>query len=151
MGILEGMGLTSPTHILFVLVIALLVLGPKRLPEMAKAIGKAMTEFREAIGSHDDDEPDLSLLEEEDPVPDPHAHNGNAADGPVPDPGVAAHAHHGTAANGPVPDPGVSAPPARDLPGSHEPAVPATSSRTGAAEPVSAGATHGDPQTPADA
>lgn len=47
----------QPTHLLFVLVIALLVLGPKRLPEVAKTLGKGIRDFRGAI-SGDGDHPD---------------------------------------------------------------------------------------------
>jgi Sec-independent protein translocase protein TatA len=37
--------------------IALIVLGPKRLPETARAIGKGMREMRDALsGDHDEDE-----------------------------------------------------------------------------------------------
>ena len=35
-------------ELLVILVVALIVLGPKRLPEVAKALGKALTEFRRA-------------------------------------------------------------------------------------------------------
>lgn len=35
-------------EILIILVIALLVLGPQKLPELAKALGKAMGEFKRA-------------------------------------------------------------------------------------------------------
>lgn len=38
-------GLGMP-EILVILVVALVVLGPKRLPELARTIGKAMAEFR---------------------------------------------------------------------------------------------------------
>lgn len=38
----------GPTEILLVLVIALLVLGPKRLPEMARQLGRGIRQFREA-------------------------------------------------------------------------------------------------------
>lgn len=43
------MGIDSPVHLLFVGVIALLVLGPKRLPEVARALGKGVREFRETV------------------------------------------------------------------------------------------------------
>lgn len=43
----------QPTHLLLVLVVALLVLGPKRLPEVGRAVGRTMREFRGAIdGEH---------------------------------------------------------------------------------------------------
>jgi|GEM_PF-1195198 len=38
----------GPTELLVILVIALLVLGPKRLPELAHALGKGLAEFRRA-------------------------------------------------------------------------------------------------------
>jgi sec-independent protein translocase protein TatA len=44
----------QPTHLLFVLVIALLVLGPKRLPEAGRALGKGIRDFKSAIGGDDD-------------------------------------------------------------------------------------------------
>jgi TatA/E family protein of Tat protein translocase len=47
----------QPTHLLFVLVIALLVLGPKRLPEVARTLGNGLRDFRAAIsGESNDDE-----------------------------------------------------------------------------------------------
>jgi sec-independent protein translocase protein TatA len=39
----------QPTHLIFVLVVALLVLGPKRLPEVGRAIGDGLRDFRSAI------------------------------------------------------------------------------------------------------
>jgi sec-independent protein translocase protein TatA len=47
----------QPTHLLFVLVVALLVLGPKRLPEVGRSLGRTMRDFRSAISgqeTHDD-------------------------------------------------------------------------------------------------
>jgi sec-independent protein translocase protein TatA len=49
-------------ELIIVLVIALMVLGPKKLPEVGKSLGKGMREFKESIssmGSSDDerDEP----------------------------------------------------------------------------------------------
>jgi sec-independent protein translocase protein TatA len=43
------MGIDSPVHLLFVGVIALLVLGPKKLPEVARALGKGVREFRQTV------------------------------------------------------------------------------------------------------
>lgn len=48
-------------EIAVVLVIALIVLGPKRLPEMARNLGRGVREFRQAISMdshHDDDDLD---------------------------------------------------------------------------------------------
>lgn len=39
----------QPTHLLFVLVVALLVLGPKRLPEVGRTLGGGLRDFRAAI------------------------------------------------------------------------------------------------------
>ncbi|HEV2998586.1 MAG TPA: twin-arginine translocase TatA/TatE family subunit [Solirubrobacteraceae bacterium] len=44
------MGIESPLHLLFIAAVALIVLGPKRLPEVARALGHGMREFREAMG-----------------------------------------------------------------------------------------------------
>jgi sec-independent protein translocase protein TatA len=50
----------QPTHLLFILVVALLVLGPKRLPEVGRTLGSGLRDFRAAINgesTHDDDRP----------------------------------------------------------------------------------------------
>ncbi len=39
----------QPTHLLLILVVALLVLGPKRLPEATRSIGRGLHDFRSAI------------------------------------------------------------------------------------------------------
>jgi TatA/E family protein of Tat protein translocase len=44
------MGIENPVHLLFIAVVALVVLGPRRLPDLARALGKGVREFREAIG-----------------------------------------------------------------------------------------------------
>lgn len=43
----------QPTHLLFVLVIALLVLGPKRLPEVGRALGRGLRDFRNALSTNE--------------------------------------------------------------------------------------------------
>jgi sec-independent protein translocase protein TatA len=51
----------GPMELIIVLVIALVILGPKRLPEVGKSIGNGMREFKDAIsssGKHDDDDED---------------------------------------------------------------------------------------------
>lgn len=49
----------GPMEIIIVLVIALLVLGPKRLPEMGKSVGRGMREFKNALTMGDDDDDDV--------------------------------------------------------------------------------------------
>jgi sec-independent protein translocase protein TatA len=43
------MGIENPVHLIFIAAVALVVLGPKRLPEVARALGKSMREFRQAM------------------------------------------------------------------------------------------------------
>jgi len=44
-------------ELIVILVIALIVLGPKKLPEAGRAMGKGMREFKDSLaGSHPDDE-----------------------------------------------------------------------------------------------
>ena len=47
-------GLASPSHLIFVLAILLLLFGAKRIPELAKGLGTGIKEFREGISSSDD-------------------------------------------------------------------------------------------------
>lgn len=37
------------SEILLILIVALIVIGPKRLPEVARALGRGLTEFRRAL------------------------------------------------------------------------------------------------------
>jgi sec-independent protein translocase protein TatA len=48
-------GWIGPWEIAILLVIVLLVFGPKRLPEMGKSLGKGMREFKNSISGKDDD------------------------------------------------------------------------------------------------
>ncbi len=46
-------------ELIVILVIALLVLGPKKLPEVGRSVGRGMREFKESLSGNDrdDDEP----------------------------------------------------------------------------------------------
>jgi sec-independent protein translocase protein TatA len=48
----------GPLELLVIGVIALLVLGPARLPEAARAVGRGMRELKEAVAGEDDEEPE---------------------------------------------------------------------------------------------
>ena len=46
----------GPLEIAIVLVIALVVFGPKRLPELGKSVGKGIREFKGSLSMEDKDE-----------------------------------------------------------------------------------------------
>ncbi len=50
---LNGIGMTE---LIIVLVIALIVLGPKRLPEAGRSLGRGMREFKDSVSGDDRDE-----------------------------------------------------------------------------------------------
>ncbi|GAC1580541.1 MAG: hypothetical protein NVS3B18_14190 [Candidatus Dormibacteria bacterium] len=112
----------QPTHLLFILVVALLVLGPKRLPEVAKTLGKGIRDFRGAI-SGDSDHPnpvssylsgDLSSDHDEAATPAPTGETpAPVSETPAPPPAA------------PAPTPAETAPP---LPAAGTPATPVPAS-----------------------
>ena len=59
----------GPMELIVILAIALIVLGPKKLPEVGRSVGKGMREFKEAISGendhdHEDDEERPALKSE---------------------------------------------------------------------------------------
>jgi sec-independent protein translocase protein TatA len=67
-------GLLQPTHLIILLIVALLFLGPKRLPEAGRALGQGLKEFRSSIaGAHDEDPqlPPRTAVSSEEKVPSP--------------------------------------------------------------------------------
>ena len=53
----------GPGELVIVLLIALLVLGPKKLPEVGRSLGKGLREFKE--GMNEDDVADAATAEED--------------------------------------------------------------------------------------
>lgn len=41
----------TPQEIILILVVALLIFGPRRLPELARGMGEAIREFRSSVSS----------------------------------------------------------------------------------------------------
>ena len=48
----------GPMELIIVLVIALIVIGPKRLPEVGKSLGKGMREFKDSLSGESEREDD---------------------------------------------------------------------------------------------
>lgn len=76
----------QPTHLLFVLVVALLVLGPKRLPEVGRTLGNGIRDFRSAINGESPERreeinSEASASQHSEPEPDPEAKHEFAHDG----------------------------------------------------------------------
>ncbi len=61
-------GLESPAHLLVVLVIAMLVLGPKRLPQVGRSLGSGIRQFKASLEGKDESPEEPS--EKQDPPPD---------------------------------------------------------------------------------
>lgn len=52
-------GMLQPTHLIILLVIALIVLGPKRLPDAGRALGQSLREFKASIAGESPDQSPL--------------------------------------------------------------------------------------------
>ena len=54
----------GPMELVIVLIIAMIVLGPKRLPEAGRSIGRGLREFKDSLSGdrRDDDEDDVAHL-----------------------------------------------------------------------------------------
>jgi TatA/E family protein of Tat protein translocase len=135
----------QPTHLLFILIVALVVLGPKRLPEVARTLGNGLRDFRSAIngeGGHDEDDryeipeahtredlahEDVGRVYEPEPTPEPDPAHAPAPPAQAPAPPVQAPASpaQATAPAAPTPAPQAPAPQApasqATAPGAHPP------------------------------
>jgi sec-independent protein translocase protein TatA len=52
------MGALTPAHLIFILIVALLVIGPGKLPETGAALGRAIRSFRDAVEGKDETAPE---------------------------------------------------------------------------------------------
>ncbi len=57
------MGIENPVHILFIAIVALIVLGPKRLPDLARALGSGIREFRDAVSEGSEHRPQAPVTQ----------------------------------------------------------------------------------------
>jgi sec-independent protein translocase protein TatA len=67
------LGNIGPLEIVVVLIIALIVFGPKRLPELGRSLGRGIREFRGSLGGNDDED------EEDDPAPQREIESGKGS------------------------------------------------------------------------
>ncbi len=70
--------IVQPTHLLFLLAVGLLVLGPKRLPEVGRSVGRGLRGFKAAING-DGPDPEHEIVaqisaESVKPANEPAAH-----------------------------------------------------------------------------
>jgi sec-independent protein translocase protein TatA len=49
-----GSGLVTPVHLIFLLLLALLLFGAKRLPEIGRSLGTGMREFKDSVTASGD-------------------------------------------------------------------------------------------------
>ena len=58
-------GSIGPLELVIVLAIALIVLGPKKLPEVGRSIGNGMREFKESLSGENkrDEDDDIQSIE----------------------------------------------------------------------------------------
>lgn len=55
----------GPQEIFFILVFALIIFGPQKLPEIAKSVGKGLNAFKKATNSITDEIKQATTLEDE--------------------------------------------------------------------------------------
>jgi sec-independent protein translocase protein TatA len=126
----------GPAEILVVLVIALLVFGPNKMPEIARQVGKGMREFKR-VQQHlkselrdvvsEFDAPSTTSTVDVDPVPMLPPNDAEVVVAPDPAP---------TAAPPATDTPAAADPPAATPPASDSTAEPAASEPAGPAEPA---------------
>lgn len=80
----------QPTHLLLILVVALIVLGPKRLPEAGRALGKGLRDFRSAMSGDDQSRQDQLVSQPAQPA----VATTQPVETPQPDPVQTEPAHH---------------------------------------------------------
>jgi len=72
----------GPLELAIVLIIALVVFGPKRLPELGRSLGKGIREFRGSVSGEGHDEPEQpeAIEPPKNPAPPPKPPVGKGAE-----------------------------------------------------------------------
>jgi sec-independent protein translocase protein TatA len=64
-----GSGLVSPLHLAIVALVALVIFGPKKLPELGQGLGRGMRDFKRGISGDDlEDEKAVKAVVVEEPA-----------------------------------------------------------------------------------
>lgn len=58
-------GLFQPTHLVIILIICLLVFGPKKLPELGRGLGESIREFKKSMAEARGESPEPAKPAEE--------------------------------------------------------------------------------------
>jgi sec-independent protein translocase protein TatA len=75
----------GPLEIILVLVVVLVIFGPKRLPELGRSMGRGMREFKDSItGKDDDKKPEITAAQQQ-AAPAPPAAEATAPAAPQTD------------------------------------------------------------------
>jgi sec-independent protein translocase protein TatA len=59
----------SPVELIIILVVVLIVFGPKRLPDLGRSLGRGMREFKDSVTGKDKDKDELLEASVEKPEP----------------------------------------------------------------------------------
>jgi sec-independent protein translocase protein TatA len=59
----------GPLEIVILLVIVLLIFGPKRLPDLGRSLGRGMREFKDSVTGKDSDDDEPRRLSQTEPAP----------------------------------------------------------------------------------
>jgi len=63
-------GLLQPTHLIILLAVALIFLGPKRIPDAGRALGQGLREFKSSIGHEEQPPlPEVAATKDEETTP----------------------------------------------------------------------------------
>jgi len=71
----------GPLELAIVLVIALVIFGPKRLPDLGRSLGSGMREFKDSITGKNDEEPKVDATKRE--LPEPQAPTSESVEADV--------------------------------------------------------------------
>jgi sec-independent protein translocase protein TatA len=59
----------SPMELIIILIVVLIVFGPKRLPDLGRSLGRGMREFKDSVTGKDKDELPEVTVDKAEPTP----------------------------------------------------------------------------------